>query len=190
MQPSEVFKKSAFYRFGTNLFLIITLGAIISGGILYYVFPKELPSTYTEALRALLALRENLYLKTYLIYLPIAVFVFAGVFALSMSLTRKIIFPLKSVADFSEALKNGDFSKRPPISSTELSPLSQRLNDLVDSYQKRIGLLKEDMTKLEKIQKNIDDHLGNNSKKEIKDGLKELIDVTEHMDRILEKIRV
>jgi methyl-accepting chemotaxis protein len=190
MQPSEVFKKSAFYRFGTNLFLVITFGAIVSGVVLYYILPKELPSTYTEALRVLLTLREKLYIKTYLIGLPIAGFIFAGVFALSMSFAKKIIIPLKSAADFSEKLKDGDFSQRPPISSDELSPLSQRLNDLVDSYQKRIGMLKEDMTRLEKIQGNIEDHLGNNSKKEIKDNLKELIGVTEHMDRILEKLRV
>lgn len=190
MQPSAVFKKSSFYRFGTNLFLVILLGAIVSATILYYVIPKELPSTYIGALRELQALRENLYLKTYLVYLPIAVFIFIGVVALSQSLTKKIVGQLRSISDFSKVLGNGDFSRKAPIEGDDLPLLVTRLNELIDAYRGRLGSIKEAASRLEEIQKSIDGHLEKDAQKEIKVGLKELIEITKEIDGILLKKRV
>ncbi len=190
MQPSAVFKKSSFYKFGTGLFLIILSGAIASAAILYFVIPKELPPTYIDALKKLQTLKENLHVKTYLIFLPIAVFIFIGVIALSQSFTKKIIAQLKSVSDFSRVLGSGDFSKRPPIGDNDLSPLVTRLNDLIDTYQGRLGSAKEAVSKLETIQKSIGDNLEKGAQREIQAELKELIEITKEIDRILEKIRV
>lgn len=190
MQASAVFKKSSFYKFGTNLFLVVLLGAIVSGGILYFTLPKELPSTYIDALKILQKLRDNFHLKTYLVYLPIAVFIFIGVFAFSQSFTKKIIEPLKATSDFSRVLANGDFSKRPPIDKDDLPPLVTRLNELIDAYQGRISSISESLSKVEEIQKNIGGTLEKDAQKEIRAELKELIEITEKMDRILERIRV
>ncbi len=189
MQPSAVFKKSSFYKFGTNLFLVILLGAIISSLILYFVFPKELPSTYTAALRELQKLEESLYLKTYLIYLPVAVFIFIGVMALIQSLTKKIVTPLKAISDFSAILGSGDFSKRPPLEGADLFPLTPRLNELIDVYQVRLSSVKEAVAKLEAIQKDIGNRMDKNAHEEIRAELKELMETTKQIDRILDKIR-
>ena len=190
MQPSAVFKKSSFYRFGTRLFLVILLGAIVSATTLYYVLPKELPPTFIGALRELKTLRENLYLKTYLVYLPIAVFIFIGVVALSQSLTKKIVGQLRSISDFSRVLGNGDFSKRPPIEGDDLPLLVKRLNELIDAYRGRLGSIKESASRLEEIHKSIEDHLEKDAQKEIKVGLKELIEITKEIDGMLLKKRV
>jgi len=190
MQPSTVFKKSSFYKFGTNLFLVVLLGAIVSATILYFVFPKELPPTYTEALRELKALRENLYLKTYLVYLPIAVFIFIGVIALIQSLTKKIVTPLKAISDFSAMLGSGDFTKRPPLEGADLFPLTPRLNELIDVYQVRLSSVKEAVAKLETIQKGIGNSMDKNAHEEIRAELKELMETTKQIDRILDKIRI
>lgn len=187
--PSNVFKKSSFYRFGTHLFLIVLLGTIIAGVILYIAIPKELPSTYLDALKEIQALRKNLYLKAYLIYLPVAVFIFIGVFALSQSLTKKIVPPLISVSDFSKALKDGDFSKRPPGEGSDLSPLVARLDELIDSYQGRLGTIKNALPELMSVQKNIGEHLERDNTEEIKEELKKLLKLTNEIDKILEKIR-
>jgi len=190
MQPSAVFKKSSFYQFGTNLFLVILGGAIVSAAILYFVFPKELPSTYIDALKELQSLERNLYLKTYLVYLPIAVFIFIGVMALGRSFTKKIVSPLISLSDFSKVLGSGNFSEKPPVKGNDLSPLVTRLNELIDTYQERLGSVKEAVSKLETIQKSIGSHLEKGEQKEIKNKLKDLVEITEKIDRILEKIRV
>lgn len=189
MQPSAVFKKSSFYKFGTNLFLVILLGATVSAVTLYFVLPKELPSTYAESLRALQKLEGTLYLRTYLIYLPVAVFIFIGVIALSRSLTRKIVTPLKSVSDFSMLLSSGDFSKRPPLEGGDLFPLTQRLNELIDSYQERLASVKGAVSKIEAIRKDIENSVNKNTGEEVRAELKELIEATKQVDRILDKIR-
>ncbi|MBI4689056.1 MAG: methyl-accepting chemotaxis protein [Nitrospirae bacterium] len=190
MQPSSVFRKSSFYRFGTNLFLVILLGAIVSATILYVILPKELPSAYTVAFNDLQKLQRNLYLKTYLIYLPIAVFIFIGVVAISLSLTKKIVVPLRSLSHFSRILAGGDFSGRPPVESREMSPLATRLNELIDSYQERLSSVKDAVSKLEAIQGKIETGIEEDDQKKIKTELKNLIGITEEIDRIFEKIRV
>ena len=189
MQPSAVFKRSSFYRFGTNLFLVILLGAAVSAFTLYFILPKELPLTYAESLRALQKLEGTLYLRTYLIYLPVAAFIFIGVIALSRSLTKRIVTPLKSVSDFSMTLSSGDFSKRPPLEAADLFPLAPRLNELIDSYQERLASVKDAVSKIESIQKNIENRMEKNADEEIKAELKELIETTRQADRILDKIR-
>ncbi len=189
MQPSSVFKKSAFYKFGTTLFLVILLGAVVSAVLLYSILPKELPLKYTDALHALQALSTNLYLKTYIIYIPIALFVFIGVFALSQSMTKKIVTPLRATSEFTKVLGMGDFSKRPPVENDNLSPLIERLNELINVYKDRLGSIKEATAKLEAVQKNIGNYLEGGSQAGLKDELKELIDITEKIDKILQKIR-
>jgi len=138
-------KKEFQSKFIIKFCLIVILGAIISGIILYAYTNQRLGNTYLESLNAIKVLNDNLISN--LIYTSLITVIFISIVTIAITLfaSHKIAGPLYRLERSTEAIGNGDFMLETRLrENDEITGVASALNEMAGKLcSKMIDIKKE-----------------------------------------------
>ncbi len=139
-------KKEFQARFIIKFCLIVILGTIISGIILYASTNQVLGNTYLESLNAIKVLNDNLISS--LIYTSLITVITISIVTIVITLfaSHKIAGPLYRLEKSTEAIGNGDFTIETRLrENDEVTGVASALNEMTGKLRSKMVDIKTDL---------------------------------------------
>ena len=132
----ETINKSYYYRLAGTCILIIILGAVLTGVLLYFSLYKESGSSYAESYGIITALRGELFYKSTYLYFTALLFIIIGITVISLLFSHRVAGPLYRLGVFARKVASGDLSKAVTLRQKDaIYPIAVDLNNIVAMYK-------------------------------------------------------
>lgn len=132
---SRSYLNGLFFKCG----LFFAGGLLLTGVILYFSAHQPLGPSYQESFSRLAQLKEEMLIKSIIIYCLITVLVLAGVIFITVIYSHRVVGPLVGIKRVIKALANGDFTQSARLRQKDaIKPMAEALNLLIDAYKIKI----------------------------------------------------
>lgn len=141
---TQVISKSYLSGLFLKCGLFFTGGLLLTGIILYLSAHQPLGPTYQESFTRLAQLKEEMLVKSIIIYCLITALVLAGVIFITVIYSHRVVGPLVGIKRVVKAVTNGDLTQSVHIRQKDaIQPMAEALNTLIASYQQKIQLISQ-----------------------------------------------
>ncbi len=186
-------KKEFQARFIIKFCLIVILGAIISGIILYASTNQRLGNTYLESLNTIKALNDNLVGN--LIYTSLITIIAISIVTITITLfaSHKIAGPLYRLERSTETIGNGDFTLETHLrKNDEISGIASALNEMTGKLRNKMIDIRNDLEEVKESSADIESAIKDKrlSEKELKKQITRLSNRIKSLDRAISKFTV
>ena len=133
----------------------VFIGGIGLTGIIFLIsFQGTSGSSYSETFQLLSNIKQNIFLKTIIIYFTGFLFIVVGIILISLFYSHRIAGPVYRLTEFTKKISAGDLSSAVSLRQNDtVKPLSREMNNLVDTYK---SSLQELLKSVEETKKCID----------------------------------
>lgn len=134
---SKSYLNGLFFKCG----LFFTGGLLLTGVILYFSAHQPLGPSYQESFSRLAQLKDEMLIKSVIIYCLITTLVLSGVIFITVIYSHRVVGPLVGIKRVIKAMTNGDFTQTARLRQKDaIKPMAEALNTLIDSYKAKIQL--------------------------------------------------
>ena len=121
--------------------LLFAAGLILTGIILYYTSQQPLGPSYQETFARLSQLKEEMLIKSIIIYLSLTILIGVGVVFITVLYSHRVVGPLVSLTRASREIAAGDLGQPVKLRESDaIQPMATALNAMRDAYKQRIDL--------------------------------------------------
>ncbi|MFZ3064699.1 MAG: methyl-accepting chemotaxis protein [Nitrospirota bacterium] len=193
MRRQYFIKKEFQSKFIIKFCLIVILGAIISGIILYAYTNQRLGNTYLESLNAIKALNDNLISN--LIYTSLITVIFISIVTIVITLfaSHKIAGPLYRLEKSTEAIGNGDFTLETRLrENDEIIGVASALNEMAGKLRIKMIDIKKELEEVKDNSADIESAIKDKklSEKELKKQTTMLLNKIKSLNRAISKFTI
>lgn len=186
-------KKEFQSKFIIKFCLIVILGAIISGIILYAYTNQRLGDTYLESLNAIKVLNDNLISN--LIYTSLITVIFISIVTIVITLfaSHKIAGPLYRLEKSTEAIGNGDFTLETRLrENDEIIGVASALNEMAGKLRIKMIDIKKELEEVKDSSADIESAIKDKklSEKELKKQTTMLLNKIKGLNRAISKFTI
>lgn len=186
-------KKEFQSKFIIKFCLIVILGAIISGIILFAYTNQRLGNTYLESLNALKVLNDNLISN--LIYTSLITVIFISIVTIVITLfaSHKIAGPLYRLERSTEAIGNGDFTIETRLrENDEITGVASALNEMAGKLRSKMIDIKKELEEVKDSSADIESTIKDKklSEKELKKQTTRLLNKIKSLNRAISKFTI
>lgn len=186
-------KKEFQSKFIIKFCLIVILGAIISGIILYASTNQRLGTTYIESLNAIKVLNDNLISN--LIYTSLITVIFISIVTIVITLfaSHKIAGPLFRLERSTETIGNGDFTLETRLrENDEITGVASALNEMTKKLHSKMTDIKTDLKEVRESSADMESAIKDKrlSEKELKKKITRLSNRIKSLNRAVSKFTV
>ncbi len=186
-------KKEFQAKFIIKFCLIVILGAIISGIILYAATNQKLGNTYLESLNAIKVLNDNLISN--LIYTSLITVITISIVTITITLfaSHKIAGPLYRLERSTEAIGNGDFTLETRLrENDEITGVASALNEMAGKLRSKMIDIKTDLEEIKESSAGMESALKDKrlSEKELKKQITRLSNRIKSLNRAISKFTI
>lgn len=186
-------KKEFQSKFIIKFCLIVILGAIISGIILYASTNQRLGNTYLESLNAIKVLNDNLISN--LIYTSLITVIFISIVTIVITLfaSHKIAGPLFRLERSTETIGNGDFTLETRLrENDEITGVASALNEMTKKLHSKMADIKTDLKDVRESSADMGSAIKDKrlSEKELKKKITRLSNRIKSLNRAVSKFTV
>lgn len=186
-------KKEFQSKFIIKFCLIVILGAIISGIILFAYTNQRLGNTYLESLNALKVLNDNLISN--LIYTSLITVIFISIVTIVITLfaSHKIAGPLYRLERSTEAIGNGDFMLETRLrENDEITGVASALNEMAGKLRIKMIDIKKELEEVKDSSADIESAIKDKklSEKELKKQTTRLLNKIKSLNRAISKFTI
>ncbi|MEK6655836.1 MAG: methyl-accepting chemotaxis protein [Nitrospirota bacterium] len=186
-------KKEFQSKFIIKFCLIVILGAIISGIILYAYTNQRLGDTYLESLNAIKVLNDNLISN--LIYTSLITVIFISIVTIVITLfaSHKIAGPLYRLERSTEAIGNGDFTIETRLrENDEITGVASALNEMAEKLRIKMIDIKKELEEVKDSSADIESAIKDKklSEKELKKQTTRLLNKIKGLNRAISKFTI
>ena len=186
-------KKEFQSKFIIKFCLIVILGAIISGIILYAYTNQRLGDTYLESLNAIKVLNDNLISN--LIYTSLITVIFISIVTIVITLfaSHKIAGPLYRLEKSTEAIGNGDFTLETRLrENDEIIGVASALNEMAGKLRIKMIDIKKELEEVKDSSADIESAIKDKklSEKELKKQTTRLLNKIKGLNRAISKFTI
>ncbi len=186
-------KKGFQSKFIIKFCLIVILGAIISGIILYASTNQRLGNTYLESLNTIKVLNDNLISN--LIYTSLATVIFISIVTIIITLfaSHKIAGPLFRLEKNTEIIGNGDLTLETRLrKNDEITGVASALNEMAGKLRSKMIDIRTDLEEVKKGSADIESAIKDKrlSEKELKKQITRLSNRIKSLNRAISKFTV
>lgn len=136
---TQVISKSYLSGLFLKCGLFFTVGLLLTGIILYFSAHQPLGPSYQESFTRLAQLKEEMMVKSIVIYCLITALVLAGVIFITVIYSHRVVGPLVGIKRVVRAVANGDLTQSARLRQKDaIKPMAEALNALIDSYKIKI----------------------------------------------------
>ena len=143
-----------------NTLLIVFLGAVVAGGVLYWLLPGDLGESYSVIMATAREIRKVLIWRVVALYSIISLLIVLGIAVIHLFYSHRIAGPVYRLGIESAKIAQGNLlgtiSFRRKDSLTDMADL---INDLVSEYRGRINTVKDQLALIETHSKTVSDLL-------------------------------
>lgn len=130
--------------------LFFTAGLLLTGIILYFSAHQPLGPTYQESFTRLAQLKEEMLLKSIVIYCVITALILAGVVFITIIYSHRVVGPLVGIKRVIKAVSAGDLTQAVHIRQKDaIQPMATALNTLIETYRFKIQLVDQQVKSLQ-----------------------------------------
>lgn len=186
-------KKEFQSKFIIKFCLIVILGTIISGIILYAYTNQRLGNTYLESLNAIKVLNDNLISN--LIYTSLITVITISIVTIIITLfaSHKIAGPLYRLERNTEAIGNGDFTLETRLrEKDEITGVASALNEMAGKLRIKMIDIKTDLKEVKDSSAYIESAIKDKklSEKELKKQTTKLLNKIKSLNRAISKFTI
>lgn len=186
-------KKEFQSKFIIKFCLIVILGTIISGIILYAYTNQRLGNTYLESLNAIKVLNDNLISN--LIYTSLITVIFISIVTIVITLfaSHKIAGPLYRLEKSTEAIGNGDFTLETRLrENDEITGVASALNEMAGKLRIKMIDIKKELEEVKDSSADIESAIKDKklSEKELKKQTTMLLNKIKGLNRAISKFTI
>jgi methyl-accepting chemotaxis protein len=186
-------KKEFQSKFIIKFCLIVILGTIISGIILYAYTNQRLGNTYLESLNAIKVLNDNLISN--LIYTSLITVIFISIVTIVITLfaSHKIAGPLYRLERSTEAIGNGDFTLETRLrENDEITGVASALNEMAGKLRSKMIDIKKELEEVKDSSADIESAIKDKklSEKELKKQTTRLLNKIKGLNRAISKFTI
>lgn len=128
--------------------LFFSGGLILTGVILYFSAHQPLGPSYQESFSRLAQLKEEMLIKSIIIYCLVTVLALAGIVFVTVLYSHRVVGPLVGMKRVVRAIAGGDFTQVVHIRQKDaIQPMATALNTLIDTYKTKLRFI-DQQTKL------------------------------------------
>ncbi len=139
-----------------NTLLIVFIGAVVAGCVLYWLLPGDLGESYSAIMATAKELRKVLIWRVVALYSIIALLIVLGIATIHLFYSHRIAGPIYRLgvetARIAQGNLLGTISFRRKDSLTDMADL---LNDMVSQYRDRINTVKDSLSIIETHSKTV-----------------------------------
>ncbi|MBI5043924.1 MAG: methyl-accepting chemotaxis protein [Nitrospirae bacterium] len=186
-------KKEFQARFIIKFCLVVILGAIISGIILYASTNQRLGNTYLESLNAIKVLNDNLISN--LIYSSLITVIAISIVTIAITLfaSHKIAGPLYRLEKSTETIGNGDFTLETRLrKNDEIKDVASALNEMTGKLRSKMIDIRTDLEEVKESSSDMEAAIKDKrlSEKELKKQITRLSNKIKDLNRAASKFTV
>ncbi|MBI5180482.1 MAG: methyl-accepting chemotaxis protein [Nitrospirae bacterium] len=186
-------KKEFQARFIIKFCLIVIMGAIISGIILYASTNQRLGDTYLESLNAIKVLNDNLISN--LVYTNLITVTAISIVTIVITLfaSHKIAGPLYRLERSTEAIGNGDFTIETRLrENDEITGVASALNEMAGKLRSKMIDIKTDLEEVKDSSADMESAIKDKrlSEKELKKKIIKLSNRIKSLNRAISKFTI
>ncbi|MEK6680117.1 MAG: methyl-accepting chemotaxis protein [Nitrospirota bacterium] len=186
-------KKEFQSKFIIKFCLIVILGTIISGIILFAYTNQRLGNTYLESLNALKVLNDNLISN--LIYTSLITVIFISIVTIVITLfaSHKIAGPLYRLERSTEAIGNGNFMLETRLrENDEITGVASALNEMAGKLCSKMIDIKKELKEVKDSSAYIESAIKDKklSEKELKNQTTKLLNKIKGLNRAISKFTI
>lgn len=186
-------KKEFQARFIIKFCLVVILGAIISGIILYASTNQRLGNTYLESLNAIKVLNDNLISN--LIYSSLITVIAISIVTIAITLfaSHKIAGPLYRLEKSTETIGNGDFTLETRLrKNDEIKDVASALNEMTGKLRSKMIDIRTDLEEVKESSSDMEAAIKDKrlSEKELKKQITRLSNKIKNLNRAASKFTV
>ncbi|MBI4687615.1 MAG: hypothetical protein HY756_07515 [Nitrospirae bacterium] len=186
VKPSEAIKKGYLLRLLLLLLTIILAGTVISALVLYINTYRTFDAHYSAALSIITEIKQGLLIKTIRINIFFYLLTAIGAGILLVLYSHRIAGPLYRVKLYAKMLSEGMFEKRIQFRRKDaIHSLAEALNNMSDSYGKRLSMLSLEIKELEDAIKSL-----GSKPEQAEAALRRAREIDEKIKRLLDAVKV
>lgn len=147
---TQVISKSYLSGLFLKCGLFFTGGLLLTGIILYFSVHQPLGPTYQESFSRLAQLKEEMLIKSIVIYCLITALILAGVIFITVIYSHRVVGPLVGIKRVVKAIGAGDLTQTIHIRQKDaIQPMAAALNTLIGSYRTKLQRVDQETKILE-----------------------------------------
>ena len=147
---TQVISKSYLSGLFLKCGLFFTGGLLLTGVILYFSAHQPLGPTYQESFTRLAQLKEEMLVKSIIIYCLITALILAGIIFITAIYSHRVVGPLVGIKRVAKAVADGDLTQAIHIREKDaIQPMAEALNTLINSYRIKMQLVEQQATILQ-----------------------------------------
>jgi len=128
--------------------LFFSGGLILTGVILYFSAHQPLGPSYQESFSRLAQLKEEMLIKSIIIYCLVTALALAGIVFVTVLYSHRVVGPLVGMKRVVKAIAGGDFTQAVHIRQKDaIQPMATALNTMIDTYKTKLRFI-DQQTKL------------------------------------------
>ncbi len=119
--------------------VIVLLGALLAGSLLYLTSEYFVGGSYIETLQRLAMARAEIVRKSFIIYVFTGILIIIGLGLVTLFYSHRVAGPLFRLSRESRRIAGGDLTVKVRLRQKDaIHPLAETLNEVVEAYRKRI----------------------------------------------------
>ena len=139
---NQVISKSYMSGLIIKCGLLFTAGPVLTGLVLYLSSHQPLGPSYQESFARLSQLKQEMLVKSIVIYLVLTTIITAGVVCITILYSHRVVGPLVGLRRVIKRINEGDFTTPAVLREKDvIKPMAEALNTMEESYRRRINEL-------------------------------------------------
>lgn len=132
------------FRLFLKLVVVVSLGAVLVGVLLYISSEYFVGGSYIESIQQLSIAKTEIIKKSFMIYAFTGILIIVGLGVITLFYSHRIAGPLFRLGKESRQIAMGDLTVHVKLRQKDaIHPLADSLNEVVEAYKKRIIVLRE-----------------------------------------------
>jgi len=143
-QSVKVISKSYMTGLILRCGLFFAAGLVATGVILYYSAHQPLGPSYEESFARLAQLKDEMFFKSVIIYFLLILLILAGVIAIVVLYSHRVVGPTVSLKRTLGLLAGGDLTAKAKLRDRDaIQPMADAINEMTAAYKNRLAHIQQ-----------------------------------------------
>jgi len=130
--------------------LFFTVGLILTGVVLYFSAHQPLGPSYQESFTRLSQLKQEMLLKSLVIYCILVALITAGVVFVTILYSHRVVGPMVGLKRILGQVSAKNLSQSASLREKDaIKPMADALNEMIDTYKKKIVEMEKTVNEME-----------------------------------------
>jgi len=149
---TQVISKSYLSGLILKCGLFFAGGLLLTGIALYLSDHQPLGPTYQESFARLAQLKQEMLVKSIIIYCLLTTLILAGVIFITVLYSHRVVGPLVAIKRIIKAITDGDLTQQVRLRQKDaIKPMAEALNTFSDTYRTRLVQITQQTQALQEI---------------------------------------